>query len=266
MTDLPDPISRRDRQRQTREAIVFAARAAFAEAGYHGARLDRIARAAGFSKGAVYSNFAGKAELFLAVLDKDIEGSTGQGWNAFGTQPAGLAADGEAAEAVRGLALATLEFIAVAARNERLSGQVVQRVNQVVGAYAAVVESSRRDPADRAGRGGTFGGGAGEAGDGGTRGGDAEIEGVESRDAGVGEAGDSLTDERLGALLAALDQGAAVLSLAGSTAIDQSLLRAGMLRLLEPGRVAEPVSGSRDGEGGGAPPSPGRPGTRCPDA
>ena len=75
MTDLPDPISRRDRQRQTREAIVFAARAAFAEAGYHGARLDRIARAAGFSKGAVYSNFAGKAELFLTVLDKDIEGS-----------------------------------------------------------------------------------------------------------------------------------------------------------------------------------------------
>ena len=154
----------------------------------------------------------------------------------------------------------------MAARNERLSGQVVQRVNQVVGAYAAVVESSRRDPADRAGRGGAFGVGAGEAGDGGTRGGDAEIEGVESRDAGVGEAGDSLTDERLGALLAALDQGAAVLSLAGSTAIDQSLLRAGMLRLLEPGRVAEPVSGSRDGEGGGAPPSPGRPGTRCPDA
>ncbi len=249
MTDLPDPISRRDRQRQTREAIVFAARAAFAEAGYHGARLDRIARAAGFSKGAVYSNFAGKAELFLAVLDKDIEGSTGRGWNAFGPQPGGLAADGEAAEAVRGLALATLEFIAVAARNERLSGQVVQRVNQVVGAYAAVVESSRRDPADRAGRGGAFGVGAGEAGDGGTRGGDAEIEGVESRDAGVGEAGDSLTDERLGALLAALDQGAAVLSLAGSTAIDQSLLRAGMLRLLEPGWTAEPVSGSRDGEG-----------------
>lgn len=249
MTDLPDPISRRDRQRQTREAIVFAARAAFAEAGYHGARLDRIARAAGFSKGAVYSNFAGKAELFLAVLDRDIEGSTGQGWNAFGTQPAGLAADGEAAEAVKGLALATLEFIAVAARDERLSGQIVQRVNQVVGAYAAVVESSRRDPADLAGRGG-----------------DAEIEGVESRDAGVGEAGDSLTDERLGALLAALDQGAAVLSLAGSTAIDQSLLRAGMLRLLEPGWTAGPVSGSRDGEGGDAPPSPGRPGTRCPDA
>jgi len=41
----------------------------------------------------------------------------------------------------------------------------------------------------------------------------------------------------------------AVLSLAGSTAIDQSLLRAGMLRLLEPGWTAEPVSGSRDGEG-----------------
>src|SRR5690625_7294898 len=73
MAQLPDPISRRDRQRQTREALIFAARAVFAEGGYHAASLERIAREAGFSKGAVYSNFDGKPALFLAVMDQNLE-------------------------------------------------------------------------------------------------------------------------------------------------------------------------------------------------
>ena len=283
MTDLPDPISRRDRQRQTREAIVFAARAAFAEDGYHGARLDQIARAAGFSKGAVYSNFAGKAELFLAVLDKNIEDSMSRGWNAYDQAPVDISGNDEIAAAIKGFALATLEFIAVAARDEHLSEQVAQRLDRVVGVYSAVVESSRRASADQAadasdagtgdvevtktgaGASGTRPGteeteateaGAGEAGAGaggtrpdGARPGEA---GARTRDpaedVGSGKTEDPLTSEQLGALLAALDQGAAVLSLAGSTALDQSLLQAGILRLLEPGRAAgaEPAS---DGEG-----------------
>lgn len=254
MTDLPDPISRRDRQRQTREAIVFAARAAFAEDGYHGARLDQIARAAGFSKGAVYSNFAGKAELFLAVLDKNIEDSMTRGWNAYDQAPVDISGNDEIAAAIKGFALATLEFIAVAARDEHLSEQVAQRLDQVVGVYAAVVESSRRASADRAAEPSDAGAGEAEvtktgAGASGTRPGEA---GTRPRDpaegAGSGKTEDPLTSEQLGALLAALDQGAAVLSLAGSTALDQSLLQAGILRLLEPGRAAgaEPAS---DGEG-----------------
>lgn len=283
VTDLPDPISRRDRQRQTREAIVFAARAAFAEDGYHGARLDQIARAAGFSKGAVYSNFAGKAELFLAVLDKNIEDSMTRGWNAYDQAPVDISGNDEIAAAIKGFALASLEFIAVAARDEHLSEQVAQRLDQVVGLYAAVVESSRHASADQAadasdagtgdvevtktgaGASGTRPGteeteateaGAGEAGAGaggtrpdGARPGEA---GARTRDpaedVGSGKTEDPLTSEQLGALLAALDQGAAVLSLAGSTALDQSLLQAGILRLLEPGRAAgaEPAS---DGEG-----------------
>ena len=283
MTDLPDPISRRDRQRQTREAIVFAARAAFAEDGYHGARLDQIARAAGFSKGAVYSNFAGKAELFLAVLDKNIEDSMSRGWNAYDQAPVDISGNDEIAAAIKGFALASLEFIAVAARDEHLSEQVAQRLDQVVGLYAAVVESSRRASADQAADASDAGtgdvevtktgagasctrpgteeteateAGAGEAGAGagGTRpDGDRPGEaGARTRDpaedVGSGKTEDPLTSEQLGALLAALDQGAAVLSLAGSTALDQSLLQAGILRLLEPGRAAgaEPAS---DGEG-----------------
>lgn len=283
VTDLPDPISRRDRRRQTREAIVFAARAAFAEDGYHGARLDQIARAAGFSKGAVYSNFAGKAELFLAVLDKNIEDSMTRGWNAYDQAPVDISGNDEIAAAIKGFALATLEFIAVAARDEHLSEQVAQRLDRVVGVYAAVVESSRRASADQAADASDAGAGEAEvtktgAGASGTRPGTEEAEATEARTGGAGpgaggarpgkarpgEAGartrdpaegvgsgkteDPLTSEQLGALLAALDQGAAVLSLAGSTALDQSLLQAGILRLLEPGRAAgaEPAS---DGEG-----------------
>lgn len=264
VTDLPDPISRRDRQRQTREAIVFAARAAFAEDGYHGARLDQIARAAGFSKGAVYSNFAGKAELFLAVLDKNIEDSMTRGWNAYDQAPVDISGNDEIAAAIKGFALATLEFIAVAARDEHLSEQVAQRLDRVVGVYSAVVESSRRASADQAADASDAGTGEAEAteartgearpGAGGARPGKARPgeAGARTRGpaegAGSGKTEDPFTSEQLGALLAALDQGAAVLSLAGSTALDQSLLQAGILRLLEPGRAAgaEPAS---DGEG-----------------
>lgn len=37
--------------------------------GYNATSLDKVAEAAGFSKGAVYSNFSGKEELCMEVLD-----------------------------------------------------------------------------------------------------------------------------------------------------------------------------------------------------
>ena len=46
-----------------------AAARVFAEHGFHGATLDEVAAAAGFSKGAVYSNFKNKEDLFLALLE-----------------------------------------------------------------------------------------------------------------------------------------------------------------------------------------------------
>jgi AcrR family transcriptional regulator len=42
----------------------------FAERGFHGATMDEVAAAAGFTKGAVYSNFKNKEDLFLALLDE----------------------------------------------------------------------------------------------------------------------------------------------------------------------------------------------------
>jgi AcrR family transcriptional regulator len=72
--------SRAERQAQTREKLVAVAREMFLTDGYTATSLDKVAEAAGFSKGAVYSNFSGKDELCLAVLDgihaEQLEGVT----------------------------------------------------------------------------------------------------------------------------------------------------------------------------------------------
>ena len=57
-----------DRRRElTRRHLREAAAAVFAERGYEKASLDEIARRAGFTKGAIYSNFDSKEELFLEL-------------------------------------------------------------------------------------------------------------------------------------------------------------------------------------------------------
>lgn len=62
-----------ERKQHTRAELVATARSVFLERGFHGASLDEIADRAGYSKGAVYSNFASKDDLFLAVLDAQLE-------------------------------------------------------------------------------------------------------------------------------------------------------------------------------------------------
>jgi AcrR family transcriptional regulator len=66
-----EPRIRRTRSEnkvRTRTDLIAAARSVFLARGFHAATLDEIAERAGYTKGAVYSNFAGKDDLFLAVL------------------------------------------------------------------------------------------------------------------------------------------------------------------------------------------------------
>lgn len=63
-------LTRRERQALTRERLIEVASEELIRSGYRGTSLERVADAAGFSKGAVYSNFASKEELVLAVLDQ----------------------------------------------------------------------------------------------------------------------------------------------------------------------------------------------------
>ena len=62
------PLTPERRRQQTREHLLAAAAQVFAERGFHGASLDEVAAVAGFTKGAVYSNFKNKEDLFLALF------------------------------------------------------------------------------------------------------------------------------------------------------------------------------------------------------
>jgi AcrR family transcriptional regulator len=62
-------LSRSESQAQTRRRLVSTARTLFLRDGYAATSLEKVAEEAGFSKGAVYSNFAGKDDLCLEVLD-----------------------------------------------------------------------------------------------------------------------------------------------------------------------------------------------------
>ena len=53
----------------TRDRLVAAAADVFAEKGYDGAGVQEIARRAGFTTGAIYGRFRGKAELLLAAIE-----------------------------------------------------------------------------------------------------------------------------------------------------------------------------------------------------
>lgn len=73
MTTRPRPRNRRDVQRErTRQELIDAAGFVFAKHGYHGASVDQVAEAAGFTKGAVYSNFRSKNDLVLALMDEYV--------------------------------------------------------------------------------------------------------------------------------------------------------------------------------------------------
>jgi AcrR family transcriptional regulator len=62
----------RPRREDVRRRLLEAALAVFTERGYDRASLEQVAALAGFSKGAVYSNFTSKNELFLALMDQQV--------------------------------------------------------------------------------------------------------------------------------------------------------------------------------------------------
>jgi AcrR family transcriptional regulator len=66
-------LTREERKANTRERLLGAARTVFARRGFHGASVEEIASEAGFSTGALYSNFDGKENLFLALMERAID-------------------------------------------------------------------------------------------------------------------------------------------------------------------------------------------------
>jgi AcrR family transcriptional regulator len=69
----PRRLTRAEQREHTRTCLVQAAAKVFTRRGYDKASLDEVAEEAGFTKGAVYSNFKGKEDLFLATIDAHFE-------------------------------------------------------------------------------------------------------------------------------------------------------------------------------------------------
>jgi AcrR family transcriptional regulator len=66
-------MTREQSKAHTRERLLAAARSVFARSGFHGASVEEVASEAGFSTGALYSNFDGKEDLFLVLMEREIE-------------------------------------------------------------------------------------------------------------------------------------------------------------------------------------------------
>jgi AcrR family transcriptional regulator len=69
---LPPRLSRAERQAQTRAALIEAAARVFVERGFVGSSVEAIAAEAGFTRGAFYSNFESKEQLFVELLHERV--------------------------------------------------------------------------------------------------------------------------------------------------------------------------------------------------
>ncbi len=64
-------LTREQRKDQTRERLIVAARTMFIKKGYADTSVEDVAVAAGYTRGAFYSNFGTKAELLIEVLRRE---------------------------------------------------------------------------------------------------------------------------------------------------------------------------------------------------
>jgi AcrR family transcriptional regulator len=148
MTAKPKRETRTEKQARTRAELLAASAKVFARRGYNGASVEEIAEQAGYSHGAVYSNFDGKADLFLAVFEEYM---AERAQELAATQ---LAIDEDAPLEARARALADqwmerferdresfvlhMEFIAHAGRDPELAGRFGTRsaaMREAISAY-----------------------------------------------------------------------------------------------------------------------------------
>jgi AcrR family transcriptional regulator len=144
---MPEVLTRKETQERTRERLLGAAAKVFARRGYQGATVDEIASEAGFTIGALYSNFAGKEELFLALADRQVA----QRANEVRAIAEAAETDGDASQEAAAQFRAFLEadpdwpllfyeFWSLSVRNPELQGELAKRREVIRDALAETLE------------------------------------------------------------------------------------------------------------------------------
>jgi AcrR family transcriptional regulator len=123
-----EPLTTDRRRQQTRDYLLEAAAQVFAEQGFHGASLDQVAAVAGFTKGAVYSNFEHsdvppEARLgdFVGLIRHEME-QMPDNWGAL-----------------------SLEFTVYALRNPVARERLSELEEEDIRAIAEIIEEGRKD-------------------------------------------------------------------------------------------------------------------------
>ena len=143
-------LSRAEQNDRNRALLLSAALRVFLSRGYHAATLEQIADEAGFSKGAVYSRFESKADMFLALLTDRIAARAAENAAAVaeltssGTVAGLIELAWQAERATPGWRLLVIEFRVLAARdpvlNRRYAAAHATTIDGIANVLSALAE------------------------------------------------------------------------------------------------------------------------------
>ena len=158
LVGMSERLSRQERKAETRQHLLDAAAEVFARRGFEVASLDEVAAAAGYTKGAVYSNFASKTELLIALLERRIASQQTQYTRRFEGQDAATMAramfrsPSRMPETDREFLVLAIEFWLHAMRDERtrtLVAEQYEHARTIVADFLAYRRTGRRPPPRR---------------------------------------------------------------------------------------------------------------------
>ncbi|MBF6179826.1 TetR/AcrR family transcriptional regulator [Nocardia otitidiscaviarum] len=140
-------LTRSESQARTRADLLATARDLFLTDGYAKTSLERVAEEAGYSKGAVYSNFRTKSQLCLEVLELIHETKFGEvsallaAHEAFDERMAAFQDWAERTLGDIGWTMLEFEFAIVARDDPALQAALVSNLSLIRGTVAAQLQS-----------------------------------------------------------------------------------------------------------------------------
>ncbi|USY54065.1 TetR/AcrR family transcriptional regulator [Bacillus sp. 1780r2a1] len=147
---MPKRLTMEEKKQQTKEMLLNSAEVIFSKKGFNGASVDEIAEEAGYSKGAVYSNFSNKEDLFLALYDRRFKHQLEEWEQLFKSQ----LENGSRFDKIESLlishsksnhdskwTLLMLEFTLYALRNEDIKQKLASRYNLILSSMKEDISS-----------------------------------------------------------------------------------------------------------------------------